>query len=70
MLPLASVSDRVRFDLEMYLQMQSIGSLRGSVVYSTDLFEAATIERLVGHFQTLLAGIVADPDTRLRSCRC
>ena len=41
------------------------------MVYSTDLFDAATIERLVGHFQTLLAGIVADPDTSdCGSCRC
>ena len=54
--PLASVSDRVRFDLEMHLRMQSEGNLRGTVVYSTDLFDAATIERLVGHFQTLLKG--------------
>ncbi|CAG0937652.1 hypothetical protein TFLX_06601, partial [Thermoflexales bacterium] len=29
---------------------------------STDLFEPATIARLAEHFQTLLAGIVADPD--------
>ena len=63
--PLASVSERVRFDLEMHLRMQSEGNLRGTVVYSTDLFDAATIERMVGHFQTLLEGIVADPDRRL-----
>ncbi len=35
------------------------------MVYSTDLFDAATIERLVGHFVTLLEGIVADPDQRI-----
>lgn len=29
--------------------------------YNTDLFDAATITRLAGHFQTLLEGIVADP---------
>ena len=63
--PLASVSDRVRFDLEMHLRMQSEGNLRGTVVYSTDLFDAATIDRLVGHFQTLLEGIVADPDQKI-----
>jgi amino acid adenylation domain-containing protein/non-ribosomal peptide synthase protein (TIGR01720 family) len=33
--------------------------------YNTDLFEAATIERLAGHFRTLLEGIVADPDQRI-----
>jgi amino acid adenylation domain-containing protein len=32
------------------------------VEYSTDLFEATTIARLVQHFQTLLAGIVVHPE--------
>ena len=37
--------------------------LAGSVEYATDLFDAATIERLLGHFATLLlAGIAADPE--------
>ncbi len=63
--PLASVSDRVRFDLEIYLRAQPAGALTGTIVYSTDLFDAATIERLVGHFQTLLNAIVADPDTTI-----
>src|SRR5439155_24647409 len=62
---LASVSDRVRFCLDMRLRMQSEGNLRGTVVYSTDLFEAETIERMVGHLQTLLEGIVADPDVTI-----
>ena len=65
MSPLASAGERVRFDLEMHLRMQPEGNLRGTVVYSTDLFDAATIERMVGHFQTLLNGIVADPDTKI-----
>jgi amino acid adenylation domain-containing protein len=29
--------------------------------YATDLFDAPTIERMAGHFQTLLRGIVDDP---------
>ena len=62
---LPSPDGRVRFDLEMYLWPQPARGLRGSVVYSTDLFDAATIERLLGHFQTLLAAIVADPDQRV-----
>jgi len=33
----------------------------GTLQYSTDLFEAPTIGRLIGHFRTLLAGIVEDP---------
>jgi len=34
--------------------------------YATDLFDAATIERLAGHFAVLLAGLVAAPDADLR----
>jgi phthiocerol/phenolphthiocerol synthesis type-I polyketide synthase C len=33
--------------------------------YNTDLFDDATIERMAGHFATLLGGIVADPGGRL-----
>ena len=33
--------------------------------YSTDLFDAATIKRMLGHYQSLLEGIVAHPEQRL-----
>ncbi|MFB7912300.1 amino acid adenylation domain-containing protein, partial [Kitasatospora sp. NPDC056076] len=33
--------------------------------YSTDLFDAATIERLATHFQHLLTAVTTDPDARL-----
>jgi amino acid adenylation domain-containing protein len=59
-------SGRARFDLEMHLwQLAGDESLRGRIIYSTDLFEAATIERLVGHFLTLLEGIAADADQHI-----
>jgi amino acid adenylation domain-containing protein len=29
--------------------------------YATDLFDAATVERMAGHFHALLAGLLADP---------
>jgi acyl carrier protein len=31
--------------------------------YNTDLFDDGTIKRMLAHLQTLLAGLVADPDT-------
>ena len=34
-------------------------------MYNTDLFEAATIARMLGHFQILLEAMVADPEQRL-----
>jgi amino acid adenylation domain-containing protein/non-ribosomal peptide synthase protein (TIGR01720 family) len=50
------------FDLTLTLEETAEG-LAGEFEYSSDLFERATIERMVGHFQQLLEGIVATPDT-------
>ncbi|XHX79764.1 MAG: amino acid adenylation domain-containing protein [Stenomitos frigidus ULC029] len=67
-----------RFDLELYLwecsdDFRSLwgdgwshaAGLRGVFVYNTDLFDQATILRLLESFQTLLEGIAANPDQRL-----
>jgi len=35
------------------------------VIYSADLFDEATITRLIGHFQTLLESIVTNPEQRI-----
>ena len=40
-------------------------SLSGAVEYNSDLFDAGTVVRLLGHLQTLLEAVVADPDRRL-----
>jgi len=49
--------------------MMQVGDTDGQFIcelqYNTDLFDDATIERMAGHFATLLDGIVADPGTRL-----
>jgi len=49
------------FDLTMALNETAEG-LSGAIEYNSDLFEAATIERLIRHFLTLLSGIVENPD--------
>ncbi|HEY9830742.1 MAG TPA: amino acid adenylation domain-containing protein [Stenomitos sp.] len=54
-------SPSAKFDLEFHLWESSDG-LRGQVIYSTDLFDDATITRMLGHFQILLEGIVANPE--------
>ena len=41
------------------------GGITGSLEYNTDLYNDATIERMIGHFRTLLEGIVANPDQRV-----
>jgi len=40
-------------------------SLSGVFKYNTDLFEAERIERMAGHFQRLLKGIVAAPEAKI-----
>ncbi|MBD2103127.1 amino acid adenylation domain-containing protein [Leptolyngbya sp. FACHB-261] len=64
--PFSFENKTARFDLELHLWDYPEG-LRGKIVYSTDLFEASTISRLLGHFQVLLEGIVRDPKQRLLS---
>jgi amino acid adenylation domain-containing protein len=48
------------FDLTLSLTETATG-IQGGIEYNTDLFEPETIERMVGHFHTLLTGIVANP---------
>jgi natural product biosynthesis luciferase-like monooxygenase protein len=58
--PVETSSGMSRFDLSLSM-IERGDELRGMVEYNTDLFDAATIERMMGHFQTLLASIAADP---------
>jgi amino acid adenylation domain-containing protein len=55
-----------RFDLTLYLRDEADG-LGALLEYNTDLFDAATAGRMLGHYQTLLESIVADPDRRISS---
>src|SRR5207237_3568178 len=50
-----------KFDRSVYLTDGPSG-LKGYLEYNADLFEPATAARLVGHWQTLLAAVAADPD--------
>ena len=53
-----------RFDLTLSIEETERG-LQGSCEYSTDLFDASTIGRFLGHFHRLLEGAVEHPDTPL-----
>ncbi|MEH1944165.1 MAG: amino acid adenylation domain-containing protein [Nostoc sp.] len=72
--PLPFETETTRFDLEFHLWepntqnglwADSSEGISGFVIYSTDLFDDATITRMLGHFQTLLEGIVANPEERI-----
>jgi non-ribosomal peptide synthetase component F len=49
--------------------METAGSLATTIQYNTDLFDAATITRMAGHFATLLHHIVIQPNTRLNALK-
>ena len=53
-----------KFDLSLILEDRPEG-LRGRFEYSTELFDEATIARMVAHWQTLLTSIVTNPEQRL-----
>src|SRR6185295_8464930 len=50
-----------QFDLELTM-LEVAGAIKGSLKYNSDLFDSSTIDRMLGHFQVLLAAIVADPE--------
>ncbi len=56
-----SRAEQSKFDLTLTM-VERGGRIRARFEYCTDLFERGTIERLAGHFGTLLAGLLANPD--------
>jgi amino acid adenylation domain-containing protein len=54
-------NDTAKFDLMMFLAESERGMV-ASLNYNAHLFKADTIQRMLGHFQTLLEGIAAHPD--------
>jgi amino acid adenylation domain-containing protein len=50
-----------KFDLTLSLAGRE-KQFAGFFEYNSDLFDRTTIERMIGHFQVLLEGIVTDPD--------
>ncbi len=62
--PISVGIETAKFDLTLYVRESEEG-FRVSLQYATDLFESSTIERMAGHFETLLEGIVADPERRI-----
>ena len=53
-----------KLDLSLNVGVPAQG-LTLSFEYSTDLFDESTIERMAAHFQTLLEGILDNPDQRI-----
>ncbi len=53
-----------KFDLSLHCVLGE-EEISGWLEYSTDLYDAGTIERMLAHFQLLLTGIAGDPDSPL-----
>ena len=62
--PVELPGETAKFDLGLLAEETPQG-LTATFEYSTDLFEAATIARMAGHWRTLLESACAAPETRL-----
>ena len=62
--PMGFDASTTRLDLEAYFWDLPEG-LDGEFVYSTDLFDRRTIQRLLQRFQILLGGLTRNPDARV-----
>ena len=53
-----------KLDLSLFI-VEDGDRLVGTLEYNSDLFDATTMRRLVGHFESLLTAAVAQPETAL-----
>src|SRR5205807_648709 len=56
--------EATKFDLSLFVQESSQG-IDAWMEYSTDLFEAATVKRMMMHWQQALEALVQQPDQRV-----
>ncbi|MGI0483862.1 amino acid adenylation domain-containing protein [Pantanalinema rosaneae CENA516] len=59
--PLQVESGTAKYDITLMMEETEAGII-AELEYNQDLFDRATIRRMVGHFQTLLQGIIAEPE--------
>ena len=59
---LESEPDRCEFDLSMEVRFNALG-FYCTLGYNPDLFEAGTVQRMLGHYQTILEAVVRNPNT-------
>ncbi|MFD5408266.1 condensation domain-containing protein, partial [Streptomyces griseorubiginosus] len=54
-----------KYDWEFLLRDDPVAGLSGAVLYSAEIFEQATAQRMVRAFRTVLEHVLTDPDTAL-----
>jgi amino acid adenylation domain-containing protein len=64
MTPIEIETGTAKFDLTLAVEERANG-LAVAMEYNSDLFDEATVTRMLGHWRELLEGIVANPDQRI-----
>ncbi|PZU94481.1 MAG: non-ribosomal peptide synthetase [Pseudanabaena sp.] len=64
LIPIWSHTGTTKVDLTLGLQ-ETGSEIKGVFEYNSDLFDAGTIQRLIGHFQIILEAIVRNPQQRI-----
>src|SRR6185369_12365241 len=65
--PMGREGTTAKFDLTLgFGEAGSTGEMAGRLEYAADLFDAATIDRMAGHFGRLLAGMIEEPERGFR----
>jgi amino acid adenylation domain-containing protein len=59
-----SAESAAKFDISVFLTETADG-VRGRFEYNTDIFDAETIQRMVGHYQVLLEAAIATPTRQI-----
>jgi amino acid adenylation domain-containing protein len=55
-----------KFDLYLELDERQNEGMHGRFLYSTELFDPSTVRRMIGHYLTILQGVVADATLPLK----
>jgi amino acid adenylation domain-containing protein len=58
--------DATQFDLSLVFR-ETEKAFLGTIEYNTDIFAPVTIQRMQGHFEQILAGIIAQPTARIHA---
>ncbi len=64
--PLEAHSATAKFDITLFM-LEEEDHLAGALEYNTDLFDEATIERLIAHFRVLLESVTGNVDTPIQN---
>lgn len=59
-------AEGAKFDLNLQILSAGDQGMNGALEYSAELFDEATVRRMIGHYLELLRNATRDPDARLR----